>query len=182
LQDHDFSVIELYRRYPSGLAYTLLSSRGSTFRQILHPSPNKILFQSLFNISMPFLGKEIFMYSYPPKMASRPLLESGEWVGYHSYSMNLGNARIDPPITRIYFTADPAFDHCGVQALGIDIVGNFTLSGSVRENGVVLMAKTYSQGFSWNGTASMMPFGIVGTWGQAHTPHGQLWLWKKEWS
>lgn len=117
-------------------------------------------------------------------MTSVPFLESGEWVGYYSYSLNLTHpdrVRIDPPMTGIYFTSNPKLGAGGLQASGVDSVGNFTLSGNFQANGMVQMTKTYAQGFSWNWSASMTPFGIVGYWGQGGTYQGLFWLWKKEW-
>jgi hypothetical protein len=64
---------------PMLFACALLSSRGAVFRQIPPPSPNKMAFQHLFDISMPFCGEELFMHAHILAMISRPFLESGEW-------------------------------------------------------------------------------------------------------
>jgi hypothetical protein len=68
-------------------------------------------------------------------------------VGYYLYSLNLERARIDPPMTRIHFTADTTLGHCSLEGSGIDSVGNFTLSGSVHENGIVAMTRLMLEGF-----------------------------------
>ena len=164
------------------LACALIGNGHAAVGRMPPPSPYRIPFQSLSGICIPFSGDNFVREAYLPVMTSVPFLESGEWVGYYSYSMNLHPARFDPPMERIQFAADPELGSYGLQASGVDSVGSFTLNGSVSENGVVEMTKTYAQGFSWKWNASMTPFGIVGAWGRGNTSHGHLWLWKREWS
>jgi hypothetical protein len=113
-------------------------------------------------------------------MTSASFLQSGEWVGYYNCGLNLERAHWDPPMKGIRFTADPEIGPYAWKASGIDRVAPFTLTGSIEPHGNVAMRKDYP-GFHWDWTASMTPFGIVGTWGHMNVPQGQIWLWKKEW-
>ncbi|PMD12868.1 hypothetical protein NA56DRAFT_652142 [Hyaloscypha hepaticicola] len=169
---------------PAGFACALLLKRGAQFRQIQPPAPYKIPFPSLLDIPMPFSSEGFLGTSHLRVMTSVPFLESGEWVGYYSYSLNLTHpdrVQIDPPMTGIHFASNPELGVGGLQASGVDSVGNFALSGNFHANGVVQMRKTYAQGFFWDWSASMTPFGIVGYWGGRGRYQGLFWLWKKEW-
>jgi hypothetical protein len=178
----DATQLSYSSHFPVGLACALIGNGHAAGGRMPPPSPYRIPFQSLSDICIPFSGDHFVREAYLPVMTSVPFLESGEWVGHYSYSMNLHPARFDPPMERIQFAADPELGSYGLQASGMDSIGSFTLNGSVSEKGVVEMTKTYAQGFSWNWNASMTPFGIVGAWGRGNTSHGHLWLWKREWS
>ena len=169
---------------PAGFACALLLKRGAHFRQIQLPDPYKIPFPSLLDIPMPFSSEGFLGTSHLRVMTSILFLEGGEWVGYYSYSLNLthpNRVRIDPPMTGIHFASNPELGVGGMQASGVDSVGNFTLSGNFHANGVVQMTKTYDPMFFWDWSASMTPFGIVGYWGRSGRYQGLFWLWKKEW-
>ncbi|KAE9373734.1 hypothetical protein N431DRAFT_466006 [Stipitochalara longipes BDJ] len=144
------------------------------------PKPNKIPFREIFGMPVPFSSTAFSASSHLPVMTSASFLQSGEWVGYYNCTLNLKRARWDPPMKGIRFIADPDAGPYAWKASGIDNVAPFTLAGSISPNGNVVMRKDYP-GFYWNWNVSIAPFGIVGTWGQGNIPHGQVWLWKREW-
>ncbi|KAG0646359.1 hypothetical protein D0Z07_8118 [Hyphodiscus hymeniophilus] len=147
------------------------------------PSPSRIPFWDLLGEPMPF--SNFSGIGHLPVMTSRSFLESGEWVGYYDYSMNLRRARWDPHMKGIRFAAAPEFGRWAFKASGSDGVGDFTLEGTVVMNGEIEMKKIYINypgQLSWDWKASMTPFGIVGTWGQRLQQHGYFWLWKRGWS
>jgi hypothetical protein len=129
---------------------------------------------------MPFSSTAFSSTGHLSVMTSASFVQSGEWVGYYNCTLTLKWARWDPPMKGIRFTADPDAGPYAWKASGVDSVATFTLTGSVEPDGNVVMKKDYPT-YYWDWNASMTPFGIVGTWGRGNTPHGQVWLWKKEW-
>ena len=131
------------------------------------------------------------------KHMTTPEFLSGRWMGYYSdhrpYAMRVANqtVNVDPPMQNIQMVVEEPTEEARTrlrisavierETRGYDTHGDFSLSGRVREDGLVSVAKQYlANGFSWTWTGRMTPFGIVGVWGQ-HSFGGYFWLFKEEW-
>jgi hypothetical protein len=173
---------------PSVFACALVLDCETKAVNILPPSPGKMPLWTLMGLPMPFSAVHSLDDGFLKTMTSTSFLQDGEWVGYYSTGLVLGErVRFDPPMQGIRFRAIPEAshifpDHVELQADGLDNVGRFSLSGFVQEDGTASFIKTYAAGFSWEWDAQMTPFGIIGAWGRNSREFGNFWIWKKEWS
>lgn len=132
-------------------------------------------------------SSEILPVNHIPAMTSERFLTDGEWVGYYNYSRSRSTRGFDPMMHSINFhileNAALQQDERGIVSnTGVDGCGSFRLEGSINTTtGTVIMVKRYAHGTTWDWTAVMTPFGIVGSWGPAGWG-GWLYLWKRVWA
>jgi hypothetical protein len=157
------------------------------------PTPAKIPFVQLMDIpSAHHNSAELFTTCHYRRMITPEFL-SGMWHGYYTdhRDFHRRSVHVDRPMHAIQMVvqepAEEARTRLRISAVidretrGCDAHGEFRLSGRVREDGLVSLAKQYlASGDSWTWTGRMTPFGIVGTWGNGSFG-GYFWIFKDEW-
>ncbi|KAJ9663338.1 hypothetical protein H2198_000855 [Neophaeococcomyces mojaviensis] len=157
---------------------------------LIPPSARNIPFEVIYSsIEPPFSSSRSndsaswFLTKHLPVMTSPDFLADGEWIGYYCHVRVGRQPTWDPMMHGINFeiTADYA-DHCAVRSRGDDAYGPSSLFGTVhKQNGSLQITKQYENGTTWQWSAVMTPFGIVGSWGSSIWG-GWFWLWKRSWS
>lgn len=157
------------------------------------PSPTKIPFLSFMDIpSVYHRSAESFAKCHYRHM-TRPEFLSGRWQGYYSdhRAFRTRGVEVDPPMQAIRMVVqeptEEARTRLRISAIidretkGYDAHGDFRLSGRVREDGLVSIAKQYlANGISWIWTGRITPLGIVGVWGH-NSFGGYFWIVRSEW-
>jgi hypothetical protein len=156
------------------------------------PVPDKIPFSEFMEIpSMHRNSAESFTTCHY-KCMTTPKFLSGKWTGYYSDQRSWRRTyHVDPPMQDIQMVVQEPTEEARTrlrisavidrETRGYDSHGDFLLSGRVREDGLVSVAKQYlGNGFSWTWTGRITPFGIVGVWGD-HSFGGYFWIFKEEW-
>lgn len=157
------------------------------------PVPANIPFISFMDIpSVYHNSAELFTTCHYKRMIT-PAFLSGRWCGYYSDQRPFRNraVNIDPPMQAIQMVvqepSEEARTRLRISAVidretrGYDAHGDFRLSGRVRGDGLVSVAKQYlALGDSWTWTGRLTPFGIVGVWGH-NSFGGFFWIFKEEW-
>jgi hypothetical protein len=157
------------------------------------PTPAKIPFVQFMDIpSAHHNSAELFTTCHYRRMITPEFL-SGMWHGYYTDHRGFHHrtVHVDPAMHTIQMVvqepAEEARTRLRISAVidretrGCDAHGEFRLSGRVREDGLVSLAKQYlASGNSWTWTGRMTPFGIVGVWGNGSFG-GYFWIFKDEW-
>lgn len=160
---------------------------------LLLPAPALIHFPSFMpNLQLSATSAEHFTTSHYASMLT-PSFLSGVWHGYYTdhRSFRSREVAVDAPMQGINMVvqepAEEARTRLRISAVvaresrGCDAHGEFRLSGRVREDGLVSLAKQYVVlGASWTWTGRMTPFAIVGVWGHSSFG-GYFWIFKREW-
>lgn len=165
-------------------------------QQRLLPVPAKIPFAEFMDVPNVFRNSaERFTTCHYQHMTSPGFL-SGRWMGYYSDQRRFRRrnrmVHIDAPMQNIQMIVheptEEARTRLRISAIidretkGYDACGDFRLSGRVREDGLVSVAKQYlGSAISWTWTGRITPFGIVGVWGD-DSFGGYLWIFKEEWT
>lgn len=188
----DFSLIQASAVLP--LLLIAIATSSHALRQRFLPIPANIPFAKFMDIPNVFRNSaELFTTCHYQAMTTPEFL-SGRWLGYYSDHRWFGinrMVRIDPPMQCIqvfaYEPTEEARTRLRIKAVidretrGYDACGDFRLSGRVREDGLVSVAKQYlGSGDSWTWTGRITPFGIIGVWGD-HSFGGYFWIFKEEW-
>ncbi|KAF9693560.1 hypothetical protein EKO04_008255 [Ascochyta lentis] len=174
----------------------LLVAVASTYHsreQRVLPVPARIPFSKLLNVPKIYhRSAELFTTCHYKYMATPDFL-SGRWMGYYSdHRITDRMPQVDPPMQNIdmlvHEPTEEARTRLRISAVidrgtrGYDAHGDFLLSGRVREDGLVSVAKQYlGLGISWTWTGRITPFGIVGVWGM-NSFGGYFWIFKEEWA
>ena len=157
------------------------------------PTPAKIPFVQFMDIpSAHHNSAELFTTCHYRRMITPEFL-SGMWHGYYTdhRSFHHRTAHVDPAMRDIQMVVEEPTEEARTrlrisavidrETRGYDAHGDFRLSGRVREDGLVSLAKQYlASGNSWTWTGRMTPFGIVGIWGNSSFG-GYCWIFKDEW-
>ncbi|OSS52059.1 hypothetical protein B5807_03950 [Epicoccum nigrum] len=160
------------------------------------PAPTKIPFVQFMDIpSAHHNSAELFTTCHYRRMITPEFL-SGMWHGYYTDHRSFQHltVHVDPAMRAIQMVVQPPTEEARTrlrisavidrETRGYDAHGDFRLSGRVREDGLVSLAKQYlASGNSWTWTGRMTPFGIVGVWGHnsQNSFGGYFWLFKDEW-
>lgn len=171
---------------PLFITLALLQNRSqNAMRMSVAPlNPSNVPLRELISFPMPFEDVQTHQFWTINKSAlvSREFIEAGTWTGYYSYGA-IHNATFDPAMREIRFKAREQDDKSiDLESNGVDMVGDFILSGSVQPDGSLTMSKHYAHGISWAWTGRLTPLGFLGFWGS--TPRrnqGWFWLWKEQW-
>ncbi|KAH6639435.1 hypothetical protein C7974DRAFT_449539 [Boeremia exigua] len=159
----------------------------------LIPTPAHIPFTRFMDIpSVYHRSAELFSTCHYRCMTTPEFL-SGQWHGFYTDHRLFVNRAIyvDRPMQDIRMVTEEPTEEARTrlrintviarETRGYDSHGDFRLSGRVREDGLVSVAKQYlGHGFSWTWTGRITPFGIVGVWGN-NSFGGYFWIFKAEW-
>jgi hypothetical protein len=191
----DFTLAQASAALP--IVLVAIASAYESREDRLLPTPSRIPFTQFMDLPSVYRSSaELFATCHYKRMATPEFL-SGRWVGYYSdhrsFAIQVRNrtVSVDPPMQSIQMAAhDPteeARTRLRISAIieretrGYDAHGDFLLSGRVREDGLVSIAKQYlGSGISWTWTGRITPFGIVGVWGR-HSFGGYFWIFKEDW-
>ncbi|KAF3032289.1 hypothetical protein E8E12_001375 [Didymella heteroderae] len=173
----------------------LLIAISSTYceRQTrLLPMPCKIPFAKFMDIPSVYRSSAGLFATCHTRQMTAPEFLAGRWAGYYT-DHRFGNRSIvvDAPMQEIQMVvSEPTEEartrlriraHIERETRGYDQHGDFRLTGRVREDGLVSVAKQYlGLGDSWTWTGRVTPFGIVGVWGH-NSFGGYFWIFKEEW-
>lgn len=173
----------------------LLITIASTFNKREHrllPIPAKIPFAKFMDLPSVYRSSAGLFATCHTRHMTTPEFLAGHWAGYYS-DHRFGNRSIvvDAPMQNIQMVVheptEEARTRLRIRAIierdtrGYDQHGDFLLSGRVREDGLVSLAKQYlGLGISWTWTGRITPFGIVGVWGH-NSFGGYFWIFKEEW-
>lgn len=181
----DFDLIQA----SAALAY-LLVAIASTHENHVLPIPASIPFIDFMDIPNVYHNSaEMFTACHYRSMITPGFL-SGQWKGYYSDHRSR-EVRVESPLLAIHMVVQEPTEEARTRlrissvisrdTRGYDAHGDFRLSGRVREDGLVSIAKQYVvHGASWTWTGRMTPFGIVGVWGN-YSFGGYFWIFKTEW-
>lgn len=174
------------------LMVAIASSYDGREERIL-PVPAKISFTSFMDIpSLYHNSVGIFTTCHYKRMTTLEFL-SGCWAGYYSDQRTRDWAtHIEAPMRNIQIVARKPTEEERMrlkisviidrESRGYDSLGDFMLSGRVHEDGLVSVVKQYLRnGFSCTWTGRLMPFGIVGVWGNRGF-EGYFWIFKEIWT
>ena len=175
------------------LLLTAIASTYGNREQRLLPVPTKMQFIEFMDIpSLYHSSAELFSTCHYKRMVA-PKFLSGQWLGYYSDHRSFQNhtVNVDPPMQNILLVVNEPTEEARTrlrisaiierETRGYDAHGDFLLSGRVREDGLVSVAKQYlGLGISWTWTGRITPFGIVGVWGH-NSFGGYFWIFKQEW-
>ncbi|KZM23641.1 uncharacterized protein EKO05_0007446 [Ascochyta rabiei] len=157
------------------------------------PVPAKIPFSDFMDIPRIYRQSAELFTTCHCKYMTTPGFLSGRWMGYYSDHRRIDRMfYIDTPMQNIHMLVheptEEARTRLRISAVidrdtkGYDAHGDFLLSGRVRKDGLVSIAKQYlGLGVSWTWTGRVTPFGIVGAWGN-NSFGGYFWIFKEEWA
>ena len=105
------------------------------------------------------------------------------WTGYYSLPMG-GKLRITAPMTITLMKkqgSDASSDSVVVfEGTGLDAIEAFCLTGTISEGGVVRASKSYENGPQWNWNGMVLPWALVGIWGNKNSWGGWWWIWPSD--
>lgn len=149
----------------------LLYSPG--FAKSTHPVRPPILALSIAGIHREWLDLSCF-----PLSSLQPS-EGRSWVGYYSTPMG-GKLRITAPMTITLTrmpTSEASRDVIAFEGTGIDAIRAFRLTGTISKEGIVFATKVYEHGPKWNWNGMVLPWALVGIWGNKNSWGGWWWIW-----
>ncbi|KAF1928744.1 uncharacterized protein M421DRAFT_420642 [Didymella exigua CBS 183.55] len=169
-----------------------ISSTYSKRENRILPMPCKIPFSMFMDLPSVYRSSAGLFATCHTKHMTTPEFLACRWAGYYT-DHRFGNRSIvvDAPMQNIQMVvSEPTEEarmrlricaHIERETRGYDQHGDFRLSGRVREDGLVSLAKQYlGLGVSWTWTGRVTPFGIVGVWGH-NSFGGYFWIFKEEW-
>jgi hypothetical protein len=173
----------------------LLIAISSTYRKRanrLLPMPCRIPFAEFMDLPSVYNSSAGLFATCHTRQMTTPEFLTGRWAGYYT-DHRFGNRSIivDAPMQNIQMVvSEPTEEartrlriraHIERETRGYDQHGDFRLTGRVREDGLVSVAKQYlGPGDSWTWTGQITPFGIVGVWGH-NSFGGYFWIFKEVW-
>ncbi|KAJ4395690.1 hypothetical protein N0V91_010658 [Didymella pomorum] len=157
------------------------------------PMPCKIPFSKFMDIPSVYRSSAGLFATCHTRQMTAPEFLSGRWAGYYTdHRFGHRSIIVDAPMQDIQMVvSEPTEEartrlriraHIERETRGHDQHGDFRLTGRVREDGLVSVAKQYlALGDSWTWTGRVTPFGIVGVWGH-NSFGGYFWIFKEEWT
>ena len=187
----DFTLTQASAALP--LLLVAIASQHDNRKQRLLPISGKIPFVKFMDIPRIYHSSAELFTTCHYRLMTTPEFLSGRWTGCYSDHRSFRNrtVNIDPPMQNIQMVVheptEEARTRLRISAVieretrGYDSHGDFLLSGRIREDGLVSIAKQYlGLGISWTWTGRITPFGIVGVWGH-NSFGGYFWIFKEEW-
>ncbi|CAL1694133.1 unnamed protein product [Somion occarium] len=179
---HTFRRLKL----PSTAAHSMRFSRSIMSLAILWVNLllNPNLPTSIFSVRVPCHSQKPIAVGKWREVDGFPLnamKDDARWVGYYSYNFN-GSFRIDPPVHMSFNSVQWNSHQASFKATGADRVGSFDLNGTVLlDEGRVGAKKKYTDpdGPMWLWDGMVLPWGMVGTWGQGDG-YGWWWIWPEQ--
>lgn len=188
----DFTLVQASAALP--LLLVVIAAAYNYREQRLLPIPAKIPFMRFMDLPSVYRRSADILTTCHYKRMTTPEFLSGTWMGFYSKHFTFGNRAIevDPPMQNIQMVVHEPTEEARTRlrissvieraTRGYDAHGDFLLSGRVREDGLVSIAKQYlGLGISWTWTGRVTPFGIVGVWGD-NSYGGYFWIFKDEWT